>query len=496
VVIWLRPPGRPLDDARREVNRPARLRWVAGGRHDGQEWDAFLAPAGYPLPDLVAQGGPLPWPRVRHLLEQLTDELAAAGDGTLPGELTPGQVWVRPDGGVQLLDLPPGLFGAAADLCPDAGDSEQRSLGLLGQVAFLALEGAARPASDPWVPVRAPLPVHAARLVNGLLPPGPRYRRLEEFQADLAATRDRPAEVTRGRRAGQVSALATMVLTSCCWWWILVLVLVSPPFFGLTSNNEQIRAADQALGELEAGAAHELAASALHPDPWVRLAAACRWEEDRRLAERLRVQMAEDRRALRGRMKCLSPFPRRVLRDMNVLEELSPAEPDGPGGVAAFSGEDFRFKAELALAMPRALEAVGWGPSQPFPAMVVGALACLLWLSAWAVVAFLARGGVSFLLVGIVVVRRDGRRASRLRCAGRAVLAWAPVAALLLLGVCLDAWHVGTWRQLGYRPWLWWLAAAAWWSAEGLLPAYAALALWSPARSLHDRLAGTCLVPR
>jgi hypothetical protein len=40
------------------------------------------------------------------------------------------------------------------------------------------------------------------------------------------------------------------------------------------------------------------------------------------------------------------------------------------------------------------------------------------------------------------------------------------------------------------------LASASWYAALLLLAGYAILALWWPARMLHDRLAGTYRVPR
>jgi hypothetical protein len=44
--------------------------------------------------------------------------------------------------------------------------------------------------------------------------------------------------------------------------------------------------------------------------------------------------------------------------------------------------------------------------------------------------------------------------------------------------------------------WVPWAAFALWWSAVVLLLSYFLLAYWLPTRSLHDRLAGTYLVPR
>ena len=164
VVIWLRPLSAPeLPPARREVGRPGRLRWHTSGRQGESQWDAFLAPMGGALPGHLA-GERLPWAEARPLLEQLTDELvAAAADGTLPPSLSVAQVWIQPDGRVQLLDMPCGSP-------PGPEQSEAHpALALLRQTAQLALEGRPRRAGNTDPTVRAPLPHHAARLLNDLL---------------------------------------------------------------------------------------------------------------------------------------------------------------------------------------------------------------------------------------------------------------------------------------------------------------------------------------
>ncbi len=108
VWVWLRPQSAPpLDYARRQVSRTARLRWLACGTHGDARWDAFIAPDGSPLTEVVARHGRFAWPEVRPLLEGLTDELAeACAEETVPDPLRPEQVWVQPNGAAQLLDMP------------------------------------------------------------------------------------------------------------------------------------------------------------------------------------------------------------------------------------------------------------------------------------------------------------------------------------------------------------------------------------------------------
>jgi uncharacterized RDD family membrane protein YckC len=102
----------------------------------------------------------------------------------------------------------------------------------------------------------------------------------------------------------------------------------------------------------------------------------------------------------------------------------------------------------------------------------------VLWV-AWSA---LTRGGMSLKLMEMTLARLDGRPASRLQCAWRSLLIWAPPTGLLL--AALDAAA----RQ---RP----EALVSWWLALALLPLSIAIALAFPDRGPHDRLSGTYVVP-
>ena len=116
----------------------------------------------------------------------------------------------------------------------------------------------------------------------------------------------------------------------------------------------------------------------------------------------------------------------------------------------------------------------------------------------WIVWAFALRGGLTFRLAGIALLRFNGRKALRIQCALRALLVWAPVAALLAFSLWLDGIWLAAWLRanLYHYEWAYWLSWASWSLALLLLPLYVGLALWLPNRSLHDRLAGTYLIPQ
>ena len=103
-IILRGPQAPPPPPARRALNRRTRPRWIGGGDEADGRWDAFTAPTGVPLTELV-QAEALPWRDVLPMLRDLAEELETAKDeGSLPRRLSLDQVWVQADGGVQLAD--------------------------------------------------------------------------------------------------------------------------------------------------------------------------------------------------------------------------------------------------------------------------------------------------------------------------------------------------------------------------------------------------------
>ncbi len=94
-----------------------------------------------------------------------------------------------------------------------------------------------------------------------------------------------------------------------------------------------------------------------------------------------------------------------------------------------------------------------------------------------------ARGGLSFRLAGLALVRRSGARATRIQWALRSLLLWGPFATLLWVAADTDN------RQPHLSP-----AVRA--CALSLLPIYAIVALRFPRRGPLDVLLGTWVVRR
>jgi hypothetical protein len=459
--------------SRRDVNRGTRPRWIYGGEYNGQLWDAFVTVQGCPLPDVVKQNGPLSWTAARMILEQLTDEIAAAtDDGTLPSTLTVEKIWVLPNGGVQLLD-----FRVKEPLADGADRAPTEPMAFLSAAARLMVEG--RPTTEnASVPIRAPVPRHAAKLLARLVRLEPGYD-VKEFAADLRATRHLPGEVTGTSRAAHLLLLIALLLPGLAMTFLmsLVLELVLP----MVSFNVAYLCRSAAR-ELEEGETREFILSNIRCDPFKRIGAATQFGVDTEEHKLLLEKEKQARAVHDARVTALSPQMRVIQRYIEAQVQTSSAEEKRVG---------FREEAERALS---------WQPwqddSEGLPVYGYMLVFTVIWPIIWVVWAFVTRGGLSLRLTGLCLVRRNGQPALRVQCAWRALLVWLPMAALLATSLLLYAVYVAEWTTTPPAPAPWWTFVLSWWVALALALAYIPLALSFPSRGLHDRLAGTYLVPR
>jgi uncharacterized RDD family membrane protein YckC len=545
--VWIefRPAeGPPLDAHRRELSRPTRLRWLEGGTDSQWRWDAFLAPAGAPLADLVEETAPLTWGETRSILQQLADELTSAcADGTLPGPLTIDQVCVQADGRVQVTDRRPEKV-PSEERGPIEDTAEGRALILLREVTVLALEGRPRQVKRPnetrigtalvpiswsllcglgawalcklfkgelgWAlfagslllllggygfylllrrrqeatrrrSVAAALPEHAAQLLDRLLGARQPYPTLQQFQADLLAMRDRPSEVNVPIRAAHLALLSTFLLPGLLCMFVFSKTIAWGAVWQLseTIENEQ-----RALKLLDEQALDEFIRQRMKPEEVREVWFSAELDRDaliKRYSDpaaraRLQQQIEDQRRELAERLLS-SRWLDRIFWNTEYRRAKQVAAGEQPVDLEGFDLDDFLEAVDqpdiVGLVLP---------PVMLFLAWTVLILGPLLWVLG----AFIFRGGLSYRLMKISLVTRTGSRALRLQCAWRALLVWAPVVFLLGWSLWLDNRH----------PELAWLSWGSWCTALALLVLYALLALLSPTRPLHDRLAGTYLVPR
>jgi hypothetical protein len=453
VWIWeRRTDGSALPPARREVVRPTRLRWLADGEQAGARWDVFVTPAGGPLAKAMKARPALEWEQARPILEALSEELTLAGaDRTMPSPLCLSQVWVSPAGQVQLLDLP---FPGSPPLSP---------LDLLAEVAVLLLEGRQR--ADAQLP-RAPLPLFARELLEGLPRFGGSLKTPAAFHDRLTACRDRPGRLLPAMRGPLLALLAL----AAAFPLLLCLILIEITTVSVRYLEDHVTEAKRILVERR-GQEATTAASLIIPSsqPLPRLAGLAVLMDQQRETHRLQKAADDAEYYTKERRNMMARIDHWLVDQ--IPEDALRASWRGPP-----PGLDVRINT-LAYGFR------GWDWSDKVASLIALMFTPVLFVLA----ALVFRGGLRHYLLGVRLVRRDGRRAGRFRCAWRALVAWT---FLVPLG-CWNFLQEYAWRhQIAYL-------GDLCWAASGLLALLSlALMLRTPARSLHDRLAGTWLVPR
>jgi hypothetical protein len=189
--VWLlRRAAEGLSPARRSVARPGRLRWLQKVESDRAVWDAFEATPGVPFVRLLEERERVPWSTLRYWLDDLASELwIASGDDTLPVELSLDHVWVTAEGRAVLLDEPWPDVTTPAEPIP-VGD-------VAGQQRFLNAFAVCVESTS--------VPLHARPVLRNL--EDGKFGKLSFLTGNLRGMLDRPAEVSRGIRAGSIFML-------------------------------------------------------------------------------------------------------------------------------------------------------------------------------------------------------------------------------------------------------------------------------------------------
>jgi hypothetical protein len=492
VLLWLRPASMPaVDPERRRLCRVSRLRWLAAGTHGEQQYDAFLLPGGCTLHALVKHSGPLDWPAIGTVLDQLTKELVlACEEHTVPATVCPRQVWLQSNGRVLLLDPPLAPLEDSPDrnrALPIEEQEQETSLDLLADVGALTAhaEGCGRS------PRSAPLPVHAVKMLDRLTGrEEDGFRDLAEFQHELRETRALPEEVTLRRRLGHLAVQGAFLFVGLCC--CMMPIGFAPGIGSVIGHENGIQDLRITLEEHGRGARRDLLVSVLNPNLWLRLTGAARYADDLQSQQRLREQLDQSRRSKEARVATLSAFMRNVVHGMTIGSERAEEEMRKQRAARINPLQANWQYRERAAGLSKERKDV----TIPTEVIVRFCIIVAAWPTVWVLWAFITRGGLSLYIMGLTLVRRDNRKAARWRCAWRALLVWLPVTGLFVVSMWLEFVYWSVWREDETHRWLGALAETAWWSAVGLLAVWVILALRSPARTLHDRLAGTFLVPR
>jgi len=453
--VWIRksPGGEPpVAETIRGLGRPGRLRWLNGRRSDHECWDAYEAPSGKPLVNLLDQGQP--WDLVRYWLFDLAAELnAGLKDGTLPVELALDRIWITADGRAKLLDFPaPGIDEQSPHPKPITGKNFNSVRCFLNQVAIAAIEGRVVDSFEAASQtVAAPVPLCAKALLDALpTAPGHEFP-ISQFESQL----QRVASVSRRRRFG--------LLVGCLAFPVFMAILM---YFGMSIAEHWLKRHPD-IQQLRHCLLH-LEALDWRGEKATEHQVAQRRALEVYVAGRFRETISDqDMWAATCARGIVTP-PQRKIAERVLAAHPNPTEKEIDDAAAEL--EEF-----LEESMPLV----------PFPIFVfaivmayVNTLICVVVPSVFCALAF--RGGPLLRLLGIAIVTRTGARASRWRVFGRSLIAWSPC---LLAPMAMIPFR-GAGETLCVS-----IAAAV----------VIAVATWSalmPTRGIPDRIARTNLVPR
>ena len=475
-----------ISEARRNLSRAARLRWIDGGQIDGRSWDAYEALEGAPF--LAIAQRPQPWRAVRFWLLDLAEEGAAAIQcpETSPA-LALNRLWITASGRAVLLEFPAPGFSADNSHVPLLDGTEMLQQ-FLATVARAALEGAGEPSNDPhWI--RALVPMHARGFLTSLA-----RRTFDEARyivGNLQSMIAKPAEVTRARRGASLAFVPGIAIACAAllvamigferirWDRAWAIAYPGQPSVRVAGEiyleeSEAVIDADLERSELERAAASK---QGLHAE--VKEAPGGRKDMELAgayIAARFGPMITNDTFWLSQPSLILEPDLRDNLRE--AVQKHSAAD-------AQTVAEAERYM-EKRMARRERLQrlAVVWiGAGAALFVVFVAAVIDLIGTLAFNVSPLLR-------VFGFSLVTRNGARPPRIRSFARWALVWIPATAGMLFIAGIATSLAKTEPLLPVAPGIGILAILV-----AVMDVIMIHALLRPAASLPDRLAGTRLVP-
>lgn len=461
ILLWLRPAHQLPDGVPVPPVRPGRLRAISTGELIWNDrafgWIAFVAPTGSPLVDTATPEQPLEWADARSILEQVVTELRKGeDDGTTPARLGADQFWIEPNGRVHLLEFPVAPQRTAV---PPAEDP----IGLVRHVAAIALQGDLSESG-----IRAPIPPSATRICNAIFAASPPP--LADLEEQLIATRSNPPYVSGGMRAAHIG-----LILAISGWALLGMLITSVGFTTLLAANA-------ASNRYRSASILQGLKSPAQVETW-------RSQSEFLKRELVGENVAKWRNRFEGFLKgdeeefqdtwSKMNWPERSVSGLFFGRELPPANELDSQQYADFLEAQVLLPS-VHIGMPT-LENEREDHTFAKQFTVLNIFLIL----GFAGFAFAFRGGLSYTLSGIALVRDDGRPAGRWVCAARELLMWSPLLVVALANI---------WMQSFHPEWMKMRLFFAFATALTLI-GYLVVGLRYPNRGPHDKLVGTHMVP-
>ena len=198
----------PVSAVRRDLNRPARLRWLNAGQWDNRVWNAYEASDGVPLLTLAQE--PQSWRAVRFWLLDLAEEISTGlTDPPTAPCLALERIWIAANGRASILDFCcPGLPQAGAVTTPislNGVEDMQRFLDLVANTALQRPSGGTARENG-----AALVPLHAQSFLSTLARHA--FEQAEFIVGNLHSLISKPARITRAWRAASLTLAPAIIL--------------------------------------------------------------------------------------------------------------------------------------------------------------------------------------------------------------------------------------------------------------------------------------------
>ena len=479
--VWIVPQaeGAPeISQARRDLARLTRLRWVAGRRAQGENWDAYESAPGESFAARLQR--PVPWSVQQNWILDLTAELSAAQlDGTMPASLNADALWVT--------------AGDRIIVPESAGELDD---GALDPAAALALVASVVDRLRSNTAGGTPLP----RYATGAMAAAKNAASVDDVHALFKATLGRPVTISRTRRAGLIAATLGVVF--------FIPIVSAIPLRSAAVRDPQgqklsgllqfigdsVHAVPDSLRPKSAAKSNLLTDfnTSLKKAGWMPLDTALDRlspEEYRRESRLAQIYVATQ---LSARVRDTVGPPGSTNRGASVtLYGKSPPENRLAFGILKkFSAVDSASISDARVLVDSVWHGTPPGTNIDLMIRVVSAVlfVFLPWfLAACAIaIAVLARRGALMRGFSIDIVTRTGKPAGRIRILARNLVAWSPL--LAPVAICYAVLLV---PQAAAA--LMFYAVAAIFTAAFIAGVW--MAVSTPERGIPDRVAGTYLVP-
>lgn len=469
--VWIVPAAdgaAEIPQSRRDLARLTRLRWVAGRRAAGENWDAYESPLGESLSSRLER--PVAWNVLQAWMLDLTAELSAGqADGTLPAGLSATSLWVTSGDSI--------IVPESAGRADTNGSDAERSLACVKSVLSLIHVGAG---------ANAPLPRYATRAIAEAR----NASSVDSIHALFKSTLGRPLSISRVRRGGLIAATIASVITFPILGVLPIRQAMKTDPEGRTLSGllqfiaDSSHALPDSLKPKKAKSTGLLAnfnraltkTGGFPSDTALNRLSPAEYREQSRLAQVYVAGVLGKRINSKQSTSLFGGAPRDVRLAESILKKYPTVD-------------------SVDLRSARFLVDSTWHANPPGVSIdllikVVGAVIFVFfpWFIAVCaiLIALLARRGALMRGFGLDIVTTTGQPAGRVRIFVRNLVTWSPVLYPFVLYEAIDLASPAT-------------AALAMQGASVLVLVVLGIAVWfgirTPERGLADRIAGTYLVP-